>query len=376
MTASAEHFLNLIRRQQQGRLKLYLGYAAGVGKTYQMLQEAHRLREQGVDVVIGVVETHNRADTAALVKGLEQVPRRSVEYRGVVLQDMDLDAVIARKPSIVLVDELAHSNVPGSRNTKRYQDVIDLMRTGIDVISTLNVQHLETLCNVVERATGVLVKERVPDFVIGTASELVNVDISAEDLRDRLARGKIYRTEQVESALDGFFTQANLTHLRELAMEEIAFRLDSTRQQQNPIAGEQVGSERVMVCLGSRSPNSITLLRRGARLAERLKAPWYAVYVQVPKENLEHIDAGTQRHIGNTLTAAREMNGTVLTFKGPDVASVITTFVKEYGITHVVIGRSQRRWFKRFFQASLLESLLPRIPGVDVMVVDTTGSRD
>jgi two-component system sensor histidine kinase KdpD len=375
MTASAEHFLNLIRRQEQGRLKIYLGYAAGVGKTYQMLQEAHRLKQQGVDVVVGIVETHNRADTAALVQGLEQIPRRSVDYRGVVLQDMDVDALIARKPAIALVDELAHSNVPGSRNTKRYQDVIELLRAGIDVISTLNIQHLETLCNIVEKATGVVVKERVPDFVIGAASELVNVDVSAEDLRDRLTRGKIYRTEQIESALESFFTHANLTHLRELAMEEIAFRLDSVRQQQEPITGERIGSERVMVCLGSRSPNSVVLLRRAARLADRLKAPWYAVYVQVPKENLDLIDASTQRHIGNTLTAARELNGIVLTFKGPDVASVIAAFVKEYGITHVVMGRSQRPWFKRFFQSSLLERLLPRIPGVDVMVIDTTGSR-
>ena len=261
MTASAEKFLNLIRRQEQGRLKIYLGYAAGVGKTYEMLQEAHRLRQQGVDVIIGLVETHNRADTAALLEGLEQIPRRSIDYRGVVLQDMDVDAVIERKPAIALVDELAHTNVPGSRNSKRYQDIVDLLRAGIDVISTLNIQHLETLCNIVEKATGVVVKERVPDFVIGTASELVNVDISAEDLRDRLTRGKIYRTEQIESALDSFFTHTNLTHLRELAMEEIAFRLDSTRQQQEPTGGEGLGSERVMVCLGSRSPNSAALLR-------------------------------------------------------------------------------------------------------------------
>jgi two-component system sensor histidine kinase KdpD len=371
MTASPEHFLKLIRRQQQGRLKIYLGYAAGVGKTYEMLQEAHRLRERGVDVVVGLVETHGRADTAALLAGLEEIPRRQIDYNGVVLSEMDVDAVVARHPAVVLVDELAHTNVPGSRNAKRYQDVMEILRAGVDVISTLNIQHLESLHDIMEKATGVVVKERVPDYVIGAATELVNVDLSAEDLRDRLLQGKIYRTEQIESALEGFFTSANLTHLRELAMEEIAYRLDSTRQEDSVISGVRTGSERVMVCLGSRSPNAQALLRRGARLADRLKAPWYAVYVQTPKENLDQIDARTQRHISNTLTSARELRGTVLTFKGRDVVEVVAAFVKEYGITHVVMGRSRWPWHQRLLRSSLLDRLLPLIPGVDVMVVDT-----
>jgi two-component system sensor histidine kinase KdpD len=371
MTASPEHFLKLIRRQQQGRLKIYLGYAAGVGKTYEMLQEAHRLRQRGVDIVAGLVETHGRADTAALVAGLDQVPRRQIDYNGVVLSEMDVDAVIARHPVVVLVDELAHTNVPGCRNAKRYQDVMEILRAGIDVISTLNIQHLESLHDIMEKATGVVVKERV----VGAATELVNVDLSAEDLRDRLRQGKIYRTEQIESALEGFFTPANLTHLRELAMEEIAYRLDSTRQEDSVVSGVRTGSERVMVCLGSRSPNSQALLRRGARLADRLKAPWYAVYVQTPKENLDQIDARTQRHISNTLTSARELRGTVLAFKGRDVAEVVAAFVKEYGITHVIMGRSRWPWYQRLLHSSLLDRLLPMIPGVDVMIVDTGKSK-
>ena len=196
---SPEHFLTLIRQQQRGRLKVYLGFAAGVGKTYEMLQEAHRLQRQGVDVVIGVVETHGRAETAALVEGLEQVPRRAIEYRGVVLQEMDLDALLARHPKVALVDELAHTNAPGSRYAKRYQDVEELLRQGINVISTLNIQHLESLYDMVERATGVKVKERGPDYILGMADQLVNVDLSAEDLRDRLATGKVYPTERVGS---------------------------------------------------------------------------------------------------------------------------------------------------------------------------------
>src|SRR5437868_2356364 len=220
-----EKFLSLIRQQQRGRLKIYLGFAAGVGKTYEMLQEGHRLKRSGVDVVVGIVETHGRADTLALVEGLEQVPRRKIEYREVVLEEMDLDAILARRPTVCLVDELAHTNAPGSKNAKRYQDIQDLQRAGINVISTLNIQHLESLYDLVEKATGVKVKERVPDYLLGMADQLVNVDLSAEDLRERLLGGKIYPSERIERALENFFTEANLTRLRELALEEIAHRL-------------------------------------------------------------------------------------------------------------------------------------------------------
>src|SRR5437868_7368982 len=204
-----EHFLSLIRQQQRGRLKIYLGFAAGVGKTYEMLQEAHRLKRQSVDVVVGVAETHGRTETAALMQGLEQVARRRIEYRGVVLEEMDLDALLARRPKVALVDELAHTNAPGSRNAKRYQDVEELLWAGINVISTLNIQHLESLYDLVERATGVKVKERIPDYVLGMADQIVNVDLSAEDLRERLTAGKVYPAERVERALTNFFTADN-----------------------------------------------------------------------------------------------------------------------------------------------------------------------
>src|SRR5438445_3583431 len=212
-----EHFLTLIRQQQRGRLKVYLGFVAGVGKTYEMLQEGQRLKRQGVDVVIGIIETHGRADTAAQIGDLEQVPRRKIEYRGVFLEEMDVDALLARRPTVALVDELAHTNAPGSRYSKRYQDVEELLRAGINVISTLNIQHLETLYDLVEKATGVKVKERLPDYVLAIADQLVNVDVSAEDLRERLLGGKIYPAERIERALSNFFTQENLTRLREFA---------------------------------------------------------------------------------------------------------------------------------------------------------------
>src|SRR5437660_10609857 len=228
------HFLTLIRQQQRGRLKVYLGFAAGVGKTYEMLQEGQRLKRQGVDVVVGFVETHGRVETAAQIADLEQVPRRRVEYHGVALEEMDLDAILARHPTVALVDELAHTNAPGSRNAKRYQDVEELLRHRINVISTLNIQHLESLYELVQEATGIRVKERIPDYVLGMADQLVNVDLSAEDLRDRLAAGKVYPVDRVQPALTNFFTPENLTRLREMSLGEIAHLLDRRRREQNP----------------------------------------------------------------------------------------------------------------------------------------------
>ncbi|HLJ91785.1 MAG TPA: universal stress protein [Gemmataceae bacterium] len=365
-----EHFLTLIHQQKRGRLKVYLGFAAGVGKTYEMLQEAQRLKSQGVDVVLGVVETHDRPETAALVTGLEQMPRRRIEYHGVVLEELDLDGLLVRKPTVALVDELAHTNAPGSRNAKRYQDVEELLRAGINVISTLNIQHLESLYNLVEQATGIKVKERIPDYVLGMADQIVNVDLSAEDLRERLLAGKIYPQERVERALANFFTPANLTRLRELALGEIAHVLDRRRREQSD--GEHGrGSERVMVCLGSRSPNPDLLLRKGSRLASRLNVPWYAAYIETPSERLERTGAATQRQISNMLTLAHQLGAVPLQCKGTDVVSTIAAFVKEYGITHIVMGRSKRPWYRRWFGQSVLDRLLRTIPGVDVLVVDS-----
>jgi two-component system sensor histidine kinase KdpD len=363
-----EHFLTLIRQQRRGRLKIYLGFAAGVGKTYEMLQEAHRLKRQGVDVVVGIIETHGRAETAALVQGLEQVPRRKIEYRGVVLEEMDLDALLARRPAVALVDELAHTNAPGSRYGKRYQGVEELLRAGIHVISTLNIQHLESLYDMVEKSTGVKVKERVPDYVLGMADQIVNVDLSAEDLRERLAAGKIYPAERVARAMENFFTQENLTRLREFALEEIAHRLDRRRHEQKN-GDRPSSSERVMVCLSSNSPNAEKLLRKGGRLADRLNAPWYAVYIQTPSEDLHRIDAAAQRRINNTLELTQQMGGTPMTFKGGDVVTTIAAFAREYAITHVVLGRSRRPWYRRWFGRSVLDRLLQALPDADVLVV-------
>jgi two-component system sensor histidine kinase KdpD len=366
-----EHFLTLIRQRQRGRLKVYLGFAAGVGKTYEMLQEGQRLKRQGVDVVIGFVETHGREETAAQIRDLEQIPRRHIAYRGVTLEEMDVDALLARHPTLALVDELAHTNAPDSRNAKRYQDVEELLRAGINVISTLNIQHLESLYNQVEQATGVKVKERVPDYVLGMADQLVNVDLSAEDLHDRLVDGKIYPKERIQRALANFFTPDNLTRLREMALGEIAHLLDRRRREQSGQKNQR-GSERLMVCLSSRSPNPDVLLRKGARLADRLDAPWFAVYIQTPGERLEKIDAATQRQVANTQALAHQLGGVPMTFKGADLINTIVAFVHEYSITHIVVGRTRQPWYRRWFGRSVLDRLLRAVPGVDVLVVDNS----
>ncbi|MGA2582111.1 MAG: PTS sugar transporter subunit IIA [Tepidisphaeraceae bacterium] len=372
----ATAFLQLIRKSQRGRLKVYLGYGPGVGKTYQMLQEAHRLKREGIDVVIGLVETHNRADTAKLIDGLEVVPRRKVEYRNIVVEEMDVDAILQRKPQVVVVDELAHTNLPGSKNGKRYQDVQDILAAGIHVISALNIQHLESLYNTVEQLIGVKVRERLPDSVLAEADQVVNIDLAAEDLQQRLRDGKIYPKERVESSLENFFTDSNLAHLRELALRELAAQIDFKRRETTApdatTATRDGVPDQIMVCLSSRGPNSARLLRFASRLAGRLNRNWYAVYVQTPSEEPTVIDAVTQRLLSDTLTLANQLGAMVFTFKGNDVADTIMRFAQEYRVGQVVIGKPRPvPWWKRIRgEKSVAEQLLHRASGVTIVVVD------
>ncbi len=373
-----DSFLRLIRRAQRGRLKIYLGYAAGVGKTYQMLLEAHRLKEDGIDVVIGLVETHGRAETEALVEGLELIPRRKITYRGIEIGEMDLEAVLSRHPNVVLVDELAHTNVPGSKNAKRYQDAEEMISAGIHVISTLNVQHLESLYETVERATGVKVRERIPDPVVLAADQLVNVDITTEDLRRRLKEGKVYTTERIDTALDHFFKPTNLEQLRELTLREVAAQIDSRRR--DPLAEEiPLIPDQVMVALSSRGPNSEALLRYASRLAGRLNRNWYAVYVQTSRESPTVIDAATQRILSNTLTLAKQLGATVFTYKGDDVVKTLLQFAKEYRVGHIVIGTPGRKipfWKRLRGEVSIVERLITEGAGITVVVLDTKAMRE
>jgi two-component system, OmpR family, sensor histidine kinase KdpD len=372
-TNRADSFLHLIRRSQRGRLKIYLGYCAGVGKTYQMLLEANRLLESGVDVAVGLVETHGREETEALLKGLEIIPRKKTVYRGIEINEMDLDAILLRRPEVVLVDELAHTNVPGSKNAKRYQDVEEIIAAGVHVISTLNVQHLESLYETVERATRIKVRERIPDRVVAEADQIVDVDITTEDLRQRLREGKVYTKERVETALEGFFKPSNLGQLRELTLRELAAQIDSRRreplEEENPYSPDQV-----MVCLSSRGPNSGALLRYGSRLAGRLNRNWYAVYVQTTSERPTVIDSETQRVLTNTLTLAQQLGATVFTYRGDDIVKTLIQFAKEYRVGHMIIGMPARRmslWQRLRGKGSIVERLIRESSGLTVVVLDT-----
>lgn len=372
-TSRPESFLRLIRKSQKGRLKIYLGYCAGVGKTYQMLQEAHRLRDEGVDVVVGLVETHGREGTEALLGGLESLPRRRVTYRGIPIEEMDLNAILSRKPEVVLVDELAHTNIPGSPNPKRYQDVEQLLAHGIHVITTLNVQHLESLYDTVEKATGVRVRERIPDTIVAEADQIVNVDLTPEDLRKRLEEGRIYTEERIEVALEGFFKASNLEQLRELTLRELASQIDSKRR--DVPFDERVSSpDQVMVCLSSRGPNSERLLRYASRLAGRLNRNWYAVYVQTPSENPLAVDAETQRLLSNSLTLAKDLGATVFTFKGEDIAHTLLQFAREYRVGHIVVGTPGTRstmWEHLRRKKNVVHELIEAPQGITVVVLDT-----
>jgi two-component system sensor histidine kinase KdpD len=365
-------FLRLIRRAQRGKLKVYLGYGAGVGKTWQMLQEGRRLQKESIDVVIGLVETHGRAETAALLEGLEVVPRRQVQYRGITIEEMDLEAVLARRPQVALVDELAHTNVPGSKHPKRYQDVEDILAAGIHVISTLNIQHLESLYDTVEARIGVKVYERIPDSVLAEADEIINVDLGPEDLHQRLREGKIYPHERVSTALENFFQRANLDELRELTLREIASQIDLKRRAE-PEAEHEAVSDQVMVCLSSRGPNTAALLRYTSRLAGRLNRNWYAVYVQTPQEESTVIDATTQRQISETLTLAKQLGAQVFPYKGEDVVKTILHFAREYCVGHIVIGKpgpmpAWKRWLGR---KTIVEQLILQAHGMTIVMVDT-----
>jgi two-component system sensor histidine kinase KdpD len=376
MTAIPEQrpdtFLRLIRRAGRGRLKVYLGYGAGVGKTYQMLLEGHRLKDEGIDVVVGLVETHGRAETARLIEGLEVVPRRRQEYRGVVLEEMDLDAVLARKPQVALIDELAHTNVPGSRNPKRYQDVLDILAAGIHVITTLNIQHLESLYDMVERATHVKIRERMPDTVLAEADQLVDVDLTPEDLRKRLLEGKIYPPERIQTALEHFFKETNLEQLRELTLRELAAQIDQRRREAPK--EEAVGTpDQIMVCLSSRGPQSEMLLRYASRLAGKLNRNWYAVYVQTPSEEPTVIDAHTQRILSGTLTLAKQLGAMVFTYKGEDIPDTLVRFAREYRVGTIVVGSPKPvpAWKRLLGERSLVDRLIHDAGGMTVVVLDT-----
>jgi two-component system sensor histidine kinase KdpD len=365
--ARSEDFLELVQRAKRGRIKVYLGFAAGVGKTYQMLEEAQGLKKRGVDIVVGLVETHSRSETEALTSGLELVPRRKFEYRGITVEEMDLDGVLARRPQVVIVDEIAHTNVPGMKNRKRYQDALEIAEAGINVICAFNIQHLESLNDIVQRATGVAVRETVPDSFLKVADQVVTLDLPVEDLIERLRAGKIYAAEKVAKALEEFFKTENLSSLRELALREVAESVDRASTKHDETKGRKLSPPgRVMVCLSSRGPRAAALLRRGSRLAGRLNTDWYAVYVETPSEAPDRIDAEAQRHLLDNLERARELGAEVVKLSAADPIPVLLDFARSHRVRHVILGRSRDPWWKKVLGRSFMLRFLDHSGEFDV----------
>jgi two-component system sensor histidine kinase KdpD len=376
-----DDFLKFLKGSREGRLKVYLGMCAGVGKTVAMAREARRLRAEGVEVVCGLLETHGRAETIAEIEGIETIPRRTIEYKGVPFQEMDLDAILARHPDLVLVDELAHTNVPGSRHPKRYMDVEQLLAEGISVIGALNVQHLESLHDLVLRETGVDVRERLPDRFLNRADEIVVVDLAPEELQERLRQGKVYPTEKIERALGAFFRTENLAALRQIALREVAnavelrtrAKVQATRPNGDAEEPEEVRGavdpERVMVCMSSQPSATRHLLRRGARLAGGLNTIWFVVYVRTARETPERIDSPSLRSLAENIDLAKELGASVVRLEGDDVAETLAQFARERGITHAVFGRTRQPVWRERLKGSVLDRFMRLLPKVDVVVV-------
>jgi two-component system sensor histidine kinase KdpD len=352
-------------RAGRGRLKIYLGMAAGVGKTVRMLDDAHAARRAGIDVVVGLVETHGRAETAERIRDLEVVPRKKVTYRGVTLEEMDLEGILARHPDIVVVDELPHTNVPGSRNEKRWQDVEDILATGTSVMTALNVQHLEGVQDVVESVTGIEIRERVPDRIVREADSVVIVDIPVPDLQERLRQGKIYPPEQAARALDNFFRAELLSRLRELALLQTA---TYTGAKPTDEAGAEV---RLAVAVPFDPEIARPLVLRASRLAGRMNTRWYAIYVRQRHEGLQYISAEQHRKLSENVQLAISLGATVVTRESDDVVGALLDFVKAERITILVVGRPTRSALRSRFAPSVVHRLLAEGRQFDLVVIDT-----
>jgi two-component system sensor histidine kinase KdpD len=363
--------LKLEQKQEPGKLRIYIGAAAGVGKTYMMLNDAHRMKhQQNIDVVIGLVESHGRDETKARIRDLEIVPLQVIPYRGVELQEMDVDAILKRHPNTVIVDELAHTNVPGSKNRKRYEDVLELLDAGINVLSAVNIQHIETLNDAVNRSANTVIRETVPDSFLKRADEVVNVDVTVNELRNRLRQGKIYPPEKVEQALANFFRIGNLNLLRELALRTTAEQVSSRESAYRRTQGlEQAQTpEKVMVCLSTR-PGTERLLRVGARIAGRLSTNWFAVYVTRPDDKKSDIDPEAWHRLEEYQRMARDLGAQVVNLQDKNVSDCLIRFAQQESISHVVFGQSARSRWDILLRGSVLNRFLAEVRDVTVQVV-------
>jgi len=375
--STAESMLARVKEEGRARLRLYIGAAPGVGKTYQMLEDAHELKRQGLDVVIGFIEAHGRADTLARIGDLERVPLREIEYRGVTLTEMDLAAVKERRPQVAVVDELAHTNAPGSVHAKRYEDVLALLDAGVNVITAVNIQHIESLNDAIASTTGVRVRETIPDWVLKRADEVVNVDVSVETLRQRLRQGKIYDPAKIEQALTNFFRKGNLTALRELALRQLATDQAGKAQAYRAREGldRPVIPDKVMVAMASRG-SARTLLRAGSRMAGRLATDWYVVYVETPREEPGRIKPEDHVALTDNIRFAQQLGAKVVKLKGSRIADVLVEFAKREGITHVIFGQSARSRWDLLLHGSIVDRFLRDVRNATVQIVPVRDDAD
>ena len=366
-----ERFLGLVKQAEKGKLKIYIGMSAGVGKTYRMLQEAHRLLANNITIKIGFVETHNRIETEALIEGLPVIPRREVFYKGKLLQELDVQAILLLNPQVVIVDELAHSNIPGSKNEKRWQDVLDILDAGIDVISAVNIQHIESINKEVKEITGVEVQERIPDKILQLADEVVNIDLTVEELITRLKEGKIYDPAKVQQALSNFFQSEKILQLRELALKEVAGQVERKVDHEVHVKKNAYRHEKFLACISSNHETAQKVIRKTGRLASYYNSQWYLLYVQTKKEAPEKIALAAQRHLINNFKNATELGASIIQLKQQNIAQAIIDTVLEKGITTVCIGKPHFNLFQLILKTNVFNQLLKTLSKnqVDIIIL-------
>lgn len=365
---SVKKFLDLVKKSRRGKFKVYIGMSAGVGKTYRMLQEAHALLKNGIDIQIGYIETHNRAETHALLDGVPLIPRRNIFYKGKALEEMDVQGIINRHPEVVIVDELAHTNVEGSKNGKRWQDVADILDAGISVISAVNIQHLESMNEEIETITGIPITERIPDKILETADEIVNIDLTADELIERLKAGKIYDPAKIKRALDNFFQPERILQLRELALKEVAHHLERKINVEVP-KQIKLRPEKFLACISTNHQTAKVIIRKTARLASYYRSPWIVLYVQRSSEGGDRIKLDLQRHLINNFKLATELGGEVLKVKSEDVTATITKIAVEREITTICIGKPHLKLFQVIMRTAIFNKLLKNISETETDLV-------
>ncbi len=365
---SVQHFLDLIKKSRRGKLKIYIGMSAGVGKTYRMLQEAQALLRNGVDVKIGYIETHNRKETHVLLEGLPLIPRRTLFYKGKELEELDVSAILALRPEIVIIDELAHTNIEGSKNEKRWQDVMDILEAGINVISAVNIQHIESLNEEVKHITGVNMAERVPDSILQQADEVVNIDLTADELITRLKEGKIYTPDKIAVALKNFFQSEKILQLRELALKEVASQVERKIETELP-GVNNYRQERFLACISSNHDVARKVIRKTARLAAYYNSKWFLLYVQTPKEEGDKIGLAAQRHLINNFKLATELGAEVIRLKSVNIAKGIFEITEQRNITTICIGKPHLNLFNVILNTAVFNQLLNKLSASDIDIV-------